>query len=820
MSISTKKFNKKWIVIFVSFLVFGFTSPIAIFAASPSMVNLGTAGNFVVLSKTLITTTGTTSITGDIGVSPAAATFIQGFSLVADPSNTFSTSTYVNGKVYAADYAVPTPTYVGTAIGDMAAAYVDAAGRTPLTEPIDTRTGTLPLGTTFTTGIYKWSTGVNITGDIILSGSASDVWIFQIAGNLDISANTKVILNGGAQASNIFWAVAGTTTLEPGSIFEGNILSGPGVSTIAMQSLATLDGRALGQKDVTLIANNISITSATLNVVKHVVNSNGGTATANAWNLAVTSSNGGSGVGSTPGSESGTTYKLQVGKAYSISESGGPSGYSASLSSDCTIANVVANTTYNCTITNSDNVAHLIVIKHVINDNGGVLNAGNFITTITGVTTATPTIGGVESPGVNNILTSVGAYSIDEGLHVGYTKTLSTDCSGTIALGETKTCTITNNDIAPGQANLEVIKKVINNGIGSAVASSFTINVAGTTNIFPSSFAGSETGVDVLLDAGSYLVTEVAHTNYLESLSTDCSGNILSGQTKTCIITNTFIPTITSMVVSYSTNSGGSYISNVAPIIDIVKIPSPLALPSGPGSVIYTYTVSNIGTVPMYNVTVVDDSCSPMKFISGNTNADSWLDLNEKWTYQCTSTLSATHTNSVVATGWANGRIATDIATATVVVGANVTPPLIHVTKVPSPLALLAGPGIVTYTEKVTNPGVAALSNIVLTDDKCSPLNYISGDLNNDSKLDTTETWTYTCQTNLSTTTTNTARVQGTVNGFIAKDFAIVTVVVSTPGLPKTGFPPRGENMMWYVIVSAGVLVSLFSFRLIIKKYL
>ena len=558
MNVYTKKFNKNLIVILVFFLVFSFSSPTAIFAASPLIVNLKTAGNFVVLSKTKITTTGTTAITGDIGVSPAAATYIEGFSLVADPSNKFSTSTYVDGKVYAADYADPTPSYMGTAIVDMEAAYVDAAGRTPLTEPLDTRTGTLPLGTTFTTGIYKWSTGVNITGDITLSGSASDVWIFQIAGNLDISANKKVILSGGAQASNIFWAVAGTTTLEPGAIFEGNILAGPGVSTIAMQSLATLDGRALGQKDVTLIANNISITSATLNVVKHVVNNNGGTATADAWNLAVTSSNGGSGVGSAPGLESGTTYKLQVGKAYNISESGGPSGYSASLSSDCTIANVVANTTYNCTIINDDNAAHLIVVKHVINNNGGLLNASNFTTTITGVTTATPTIGGVESPGINNVLTSVGAYSIDEGTHVGYLRTLSADCSGTIALGETKTCTITNDDIVPGQAALHVIKTVVNNGLGSAIASNFTINVAGTTNISPSSFAGSETGIDVLLDAGSYLVTEVTQTNYLESNSTDCSGNILSGETKICTITNTFIPTIIHVIKHVINNNGGS----------------------------------------------------------------------------------------------------------------------------------------------------------------------------------------------------------------------------------------------------------------------
>ncbi|MBK5215716.1 MAG: hypothetical protein JJE53_02835, partial [Candidatus Pacebacteria bacterium] len=77
----------------------------------------------------------------------------------------------------------------------------------------------------------------------------------------------------------------------------------------------------------------------------------------------------------------------------------------------------------------------------------GSLNASNFTTTITGVTTATPTTGGVESPGIDNILTSVGDYSVDEGAYAGYAKTLSADCSGTIALGETKTCTITNNDI-------------------------------------------------------------------------------------------------------------------------------------------------------------------------------------------------------------------------------------------------------------------------------------------------------------------------------------------------------------------------------------
>ena len=61
----------------------------------------------------------TIAIVGDIGVSPAAASFITGFGLIADSTNTFSTSSLVIGKVYAANYSAPTPTYMTTAIGDM-----------------------------------------------------------------------------------------------------------------------------------------------------------------------------------------------------------------------------------------------------------------------------------------------------------------------------------------------------------------------------------------------------------------------------------------------------------------------------------------------------------------------------------------------------------------------------------------------------------------------------------------------------------------------------------------------------------------------------
>ena len=236
----------------------------------------------------------------------------------------------------------------------------------------------------------------------------------------------------------------------------------------------------------------------------------------------------------------------------------------------------------------------------------------------------------------------------------------------------------------------------------------------------------------------------------------------------------------------------------------------------------YTYTLKNIGTVPVTNITMVDDSCSLVKYISGDTNGDSKLDLNETWIYTCSITLSATHTNTVVATGYANGVSATDVATATVVVGVPaVVPPLIHVTKVPNPLTLPSIGGMVTYTEQITNPGTVPLSNVQLTDDKCSPLNFISGDNNGNSQLDPNETWTYTCQTDILQTTTNTATATGYANGITAKDFALATVVVApvVPKLPNTGFPPANKNITWIIVMAAGILLLVStSVVMVIKK--
>ncbi|MDP2791593.1 MAG: ice-binding family protein [Rectinemataceae bacterium] len=226
-------------------------------ASIPSLaaVDLGTAGDYVILSKTGITTTGTTAITGDIAVSPIDAAAMTGFSLVYDGISPFSTSTLVTGSVYASNYAVPTPANLSTAVSAMETAYTNAAGRT-LPNYTEHASGNIS-GLTLVPGLYKWSTAVLINTDVTLSGNATDVWIFQIAGDLTMAASTSVVLSGGALPKNIFWQVAGDTgvTIGASSNFNGVVLARTAISLL---SGASVNGRLLSQTAVTLIGNTIT----------------------------------------------------------------------------------------------------------------------------------------------------------------------------------------------------------------------------------------------------------------------------------------------------------------------------------------------------------------------------------------------------------------------------------------------------------------------------------------------------------------------------------------------------------------------------------
>lgn len=207
-------------------------------------VNLGMAGDFAILAKTGVSTVPTSAVTGDIGLSPAAASFVTGFSLTADGTNTFATSPQVTGRVYAADYAVPTPSNLTTSVGDMERAFTDAAGRAPdVTELGAGNVG----GMTLARGVYAWGTGLLIPADVTLTGTATDVWIFQIAGDLTMQSGARIVLTGGALPQNVFWQVAGFVDLGTTAHAEGVILC---QTSITLRTGATVNGRLLAQTAV------------------------------------------------------------------------------------------------------------------------------------------------------------------------------------------------------------------------------------------------------------------------------------------------------------------------------------------------------------------------------------------------------------------------------------------------------------------------------------------------------------------------------------------------------------------------------------------
>jgi hypothetical protein len=146
---------------------------------------------------------------------------------------------------------VDTPDNLTTAVIDMELAFTDAAGRPPdVTELGGGDIG----GMTLAPSTYQWTTGLLIPTDVTLSGSETDIWIFQVAQDLVMSSATSVILTGGALASNIFWQFSGVVAVGTTAHFEGNILS---QTDITLGTGASINGRLLAQTAVNLDSNMI-----------------------------------------------------------------------------------------------------------------------------------------------------------------------------------------------------------------------------------------------------------------------------------------------------------------------------------------------------------------------------------------------------------------------------------------------------------------------------------------------------------------------------------------------------------------------------------
>lgn len=213
-------------LLFVSML----SNPSVAFAAAP--VGLGAAGTYSVLAGTMVTSTGATTISGDLGVSPGTA--VVGF-----PPG------IVTGAIRTGDDAAQAQT-------DLLSAYNNAATRTP--------TGNFSgdnNGRTYTPGIHHTSAAFALTGTMTLDGQGDPnaVFIFQVDAALNTAAGSHINLINGAQAPHIFWQVLGAAGTGASSSFSGTIMA---TGAITIGAGATLTGRALSRDTVTLAGNTIT----------------------------------------------------------------------------------------------------------------------------------------------------------------------------------------------------------------------------------------------------------------------------------------------------------------------------------------------------------------------------------------------------------------------------------------------------------------------------------------------------------------------------------------------------------------------------------
>ena len=220
--------------------------------SGPAPVLLRASGGYAILAKSAITNVPTSAVTGNLGISPAAASYITGFALTR--AGTKWTSPQVVGSVFAADNDAPTPSNLTTAISNMETAYTDAAGR-PTPTSLDLGAGSIG-GLTLAPGLYKWSSAVTIPTDVVISGTRNDTWIFQISGDLTMSSARRMNLVGGARAKNIVWQVAGAVNFGTTSHAEGVVLS---KTAITLATGASINGRLLAQTAVNIAGSAVKV---------------------------------------------------------------------------------------------------------------------------------------------------------------------------------------------------------------------------------------------------------------------------------------------------------------------------------------------------------------------------------------------------------------------------------------------------------------------------------------------------------------------------------------------------------------------------------
>jgi hypothetical protein len=195
-------------------------------------VPLGSDVTYTVLAGSTVTNTGPTVINGNVGVSPGTA--VTGF----PPGGVAG-----GGAIHAADGSA------GQAEADLTTAYLNAMGQAATA----TVAGDIG-GQTLTSGVYKSTSTLSITGILKLSGPG--FFIFQIGSALTTASGSQVELIGGAQAANVFWQVGSSATLGTTSNFVGTILA---QASVTLTTGAVVDGRALARTGAVTLDDNTAV---------------------------------------------------------------------------------------------------------------------------------------------------------------------------------------------------------------------------------------------------------------------------------------------------------------------------------------------------------------------------------------------------------------------------------------------------------------------------------------------------------------------------------------------------------------------------------
>jgi uncharacterized repeat protein (TIGR01451 family) len=676
---------------------------------------------------------------------------------------------------------------------------------------------------------------VDTNGDGVVDSQNVTNWDWDINGGSNLAT-------GSANTQNV---AAGTYTVSEHQKANFHITSAS--CTDENNALSTSQQVTVSPGEAVVCTFTNTRDTGSLTLIKHVINDNGGTADASNFTLHVTQ-NGTDVVGSpAAGSEAGTTYSGLLTGTYTVSEDTPITGYTqASITCNGQATNqvtVTSNGTVSCTIVNNDVAPQLTVIKHVINDNSGTSVASDFTMNVV-ATNVAPNASFPGNEAGTVVTLTAGGYSVNETPAAGYTTTYSAGCTGTIAIGGTATCTVTNDDVAhPG---INVVKSgpatahegdsvtytftVTNTGDTTLSGTSVSDNIAGSgvyqsgdtnlngfldkteTWVFTKDYTISTPQVanvdntvtacatdpaqtqvcdtdthtlDVLHPAISVIKSgplygyegmsigytfTVKNTGDTTLFSVNVDDNLAIGETclvsvlapgDTTICTAHYIipiPTIMNVVntvVASGTDALGQTVTaDDSHTLDVLH-PSLQVVKSGPvtahegDTVTYTFTVTNTGDIPLSSVTVTDNVAGNALYVSGDSNANSKLDLSETWVFTKDYTISTPQTANVVNTATACGydpiqsallnpsaTCDTDMHTL------DVLHPAVHVVK-SGPANAYEGDSV-TYTFTVTNTGDTPVGSLTVSDDVAGAGTYQSGDTNSNDLLDLNETWIYT----------------------------------------------------------------------------